>query len=966
VAKVPLSEVVRDVAPEVAFVSSLPKWTGQPSAQPIPGYRLLEPLGKGGYGEVWKCEAPGGLFKAIKFVPSQDEPSGPGNQERQSLQLVKTLRHPFILSLERVEIVEGVLVIVMELADKSLYGLLGDYQAQQLPGIPREELLGYLLEAAEALDWMNFGHGLQHLDVKPHNLFLVSNHVKVADFGLVDRLTDVEKSQPTLRQGGITPLYASPELLRGTVSRHCDQYSLAIVYQQLLTGTVPFWCQQPYQLMMLHQTAKPHLTPLPPEDRPIVARALAKRPEDRYPSCLDFLQALVCGENNVKTPLTRAASAVRKILSALHPSEPPGKPIAHDEREMDTPRPAPGACPTVPTSLDSVENQVKTPTLSAIGAAWRSLSLPSEATVLAPGAASPAGPAPTCVSLPGYRLLCCVGQTPLGDVWTAEDEQGRPRRAYCLHNFGAPDPDLLKHLQDLSHPGLPAVEAVSSPSGRLVLITERFEQTLRHRLEAYQKQGLPGIPRDELLGHLRVVAEAIDTLYLRYHLPHLGLNPSQMVLHEGRVRVLDYGLIPLMWLPTGQTVGSLNARYAAPELFDKPDLTGIPPGAAARAALMGRAGSTADQFSLALIYAEMLNGLPPHQPRSASGTYRRVGATRRNPSDSRRIPLRGHPRLDFDLLPSCDRLVLLKALHDDPQQRFHSCQALMDALESAGSATARRANLYHRLPPVIPFPSLQGEPPPRDIVLPPLNQLVLNLALPQLAGSPRPPRIIVGPCNTRYVVQHNDTWECKCPVQTFSGALAIKVEGFRDEWRARIAERKRDGFVFHIDLQPPPRPGDRDPEPPWRLAFELDVQSAPDSPKHFAEARMRVCPIGGERERVVRLLPELAPRLFDSMRRYLQAGTEQRCEDRWQCPQPLHVYPVRPDLELEEVLDGISRNISLGGVSFRVAQEPRTEQVYLHWFKSPDVSAYAVLARLIRVQAMPGGGFEVGAVFSTS
>src|SRR6516164_9514061 len=40
----------------------------EPNAEPIPGYRLIEPLGCGGFGEVWKCEAPGGLFKAIKFV----------------------------------------------------------------------------------------------------------------------------------------------------------------------------------------------------------------------------------------------------------------------------------------------------------------------------------------------------------------------------------------------------------------------------------------------------------------------------------------------------------------------------------------------------------------------------------------------------------------------------------------------------------------------------------------------------------------------------------------------------------------------------------------------------------------------------------------------------------------------------------------------------------------------------------
>ena len=126
---------------------------------------------------------------------------------------------------------------------------------------------------------------------------------------------------------------------------------------------------------------------------------------------------------------------------------------------------------------------------------------------------------------------------------------------------------------------------------------------------------------------------------------------------------------------------------------------------------------------------------------------------------------------------------------------------------------------------------------------------------------------------------------------------------------------------------------------------------------------MRVLPIGGDRDRVGRFLPELAPRLFDSMRRYLQAGPEQRSSDRWQCPQPMRVYPVQTNLELDEVLDGMSRNISLGGVSFRVPKAPRTELAYLHWHKSSTVSPFALLARIVRVQPMPGGGYEVGASF---
>jgi serine/threonine protein kinase len=340
---------------EVAIASKLPAWAKEPGAEPIPGYRLLEPLGRGGFGEVWKCEAPGGLFKAVKFVPNEDDASSAARQERAALQRVKAIRHPFILSLDRVEAVDRVLVIVMELADKSLHALLGEYQGRDYAGVPREELLGYLLEAAEALDWMNFGHNLQHLDIKPHNLFLVSNHLKVADFGLVDRPNDVESSLPGQRQGGVTPLYAAPEQLRGTVSRHCDQYSLAIVYQQLLTGTLPFWHQNMYQLMLLHLSAEPNLMPLPPDDRIVIARALSKRPEERFPSCLDLVQALICGAGGPKVDLHRRASAVKKLVSSLSDTEAPRPTSARTMRPCRTPtvrrpgREAPRRCPRTAT-----------------------------------------------------------------------------------------------------------------------------------------------------------------------------------------------------------------------------------------------------------------------------------------------------------------------------------------------------------------------------------------------------------------------------------------------------------------------------------------------------------------------------------------------------------------------------------------------------------------------------------------
>jgi hypothetical protein len=251
--------------------------------EPVPGYVLVEPLGRGGFGEVWKCVAPGGLYKAVKFVP------GGGDQLRQeaaAFERVRALRHAFLLSLERVELVHGDLVMVMELADAQLQDRFDECRREGRRGIPRDELLRYLADAAEALDVITARYGLQHLDVKPANLFLIDGHVKVGDYGLVRALGAGHTG------AGLTPKYAAPEVLRGNADARSDQYSLALVYHELLTGAFPFPGRTAQQLMLQHVSAEPDLSPLPATDRAAVARALAKVAADRFPSCSDFVRAV--------------------------------------------------------------------------------------------------------------------------------------------------------------------------------------------------------------------------------------------------------------------------------------------------------------------------------------------------------------------------------------------------------------------------------------------------------------------------------------------------------------------------------------------------------------------------------------------------------------------------------------------------------------------------------------------------
>ncbi len=283
------------------------------TADSVAGYTLIKRIGAGGYGEVWKAEAPGGLAKAVKLVYGYLDDQRAAC-ERKSLNRIKEARHPFLLSLERIEIVDGQLVVVTELADMSLKERFEHYRGENKTGIPRKELLVYMGDAADALDYMRESHGLQHLDVKPENLLITSGRVKVADFGLVKSLQDEHASL----LGGLTPQYAPPELFDGSATHSSDQYSLAIVYQEMLTGKPPFPGKTAAQLATQHLHSQPQLNSLPQGDRHVVARALAKGPSERFASCREMVDALLDADSSrVHTsPTSRAAGPGSQACSS--------------------------------------------------------------------------------------------------------------------------------------------------------------------------------------------------------------------------------------------------------------------------------------------------------------------------------------------------------------------------------------------------------------------------------------------------------------------------------------------------------------------------------------------------------------------------------------------------------------------------------------------------------------------------
>ncbi len=281
------------------------------------GYHLHECIGRGMFGEVWRAEAPGGVEVAVKIIHRTA-----GDQltqvELRALELMKRLRHPFLLQVQAYWLSGDQLHIVMDLADKTLMDRLEECRRDRLPGIPAEELLTYMRESAEALDFLHSNQVL-HRDVKPANILLAKGHARLADFGLA-RLFMKGGADVVATMIG-TPLYMGPEVWEQKVGPESDQYSLAATYVELRLGRPLFDVESQEEVKESHLTAAPDLKGLPPAEKKVIERALAKKRRERYASCKQFAQALedaILGPSNKQKPLlTRRQTVVALGVGAV-------------------------------------------------------------------------------------------------------------------------------------------------------------------------------------------------------------------------------------------------------------------------------------------------------------------------------------------------------------------------------------------------------------------------------------------------------------------------------------------------------------------------------------------------------------------------------------------------------------------------------------------------------------------------
>jgi len=267
-------------------------------ARQLGSYRLVEKLGAGGMGEVWRADhrllARPAAIKLIKLDPETDPDTRARLVERfeREAQATAALESPHTVDLYDFGVADdGTFYYVMEL----LRGIDLETLVQQFGPQPPERVAHVLYQTCESLSDAHRS-GLIHRDIKPANILLTSrsanvDYVKVVDFGLV-KLTETHGDDVKLSRVGEmhgTPAYMAPEEATGEGEVHArsDLYSLGCVAYYLLTGKLLFDESSSIKMALAHATREP-IAPsrvarqnIPPALERLILACLAKKPEDR-------------------------------------------------------------------------------------------------------------------------------------------------------------------------------------------------------------------------------------------------------------------------------------------------------------------------------------------------------------------------------------------------------------------------------------------------------------------------------------------------------------------------------------------------------------------------------------------------------------------------------------------------------------------------------------------------------------
>ena len=286
--------------------------------QQLGNYRLLRLLGRGGFADVYLGEhtylyKPAAL-KVLRLRLGEQETE----QFLREARILARLEHPHIVRVLDFAVQDGLPFLVMD------YALGGTLRTRHPAGtrLPLERVLVYVNQVASALQYAH-DQRLMHRDVKPENMLLdACDQILLADFGLAlltpTHPASTQALDPAL--AGTAP-YLAPEQVQGQPGPASDQYALGVVVYEWLCGQRPFR-GTPIEVAMQHVSAPPpafheQVPDLPPAVEEVVLRALAKEPEERFPSMQDFATALQHAAHHVGYLSVTSAEPAASTVAAL-------------------------------------------------------------------------------------------------------------------------------------------------------------------------------------------------------------------------------------------------------------------------------------------------------------------------------------------------------------------------------------------------------------------------------------------------------------------------------------------------------------------------------------------------------------------------------------------------------------------------------------------------------------------------
>jgi ABC-type oligopeptide transport system substrate-binding subunit/class 3 adenylate cyclase/tRNA A-37 threonylcarbamoyl transferase component Bud32 len=296
-----------------------------PIGSVLAGYRVERLLGQGATGAVYLAEDVHLRRKtALKLLTP--ELAADDRFRRRFLlesQLAASLEHPHIVPIYGAGEIEDALFIAMKYVD--------GYDLRDLLDSPErletQRVIGLLAQVADALDAAH-GLGLVHRDVKPANVLIAAGddeHAFLCDFGLAKHASSVNSLTGERAFVGTIAYIAPEQIESGAVDARADVYSLACVLYECLAGVAPFDREGELQVVFAHLKEPPPLVTgrrpdLPPEIDAVLARGLAKLPDDRYSTCGELVAeaagALDHDAPVVARPTRRTAAGVRTFMIA--------------------------------------------------------------------------------------------------------------------------------------------------------------------------------------------------------------------------------------------------------------------------------------------------------------------------------------------------------------------------------------------------------------------------------------------------------------------------------------------------------------------------------------------------------------------------------------------------------------------------------------------------------------------------